>query len=703
MKKIILSALIGAASISAGAQDAFFSNYQYSSALTNPSLMSVTDDISLTALYRSQWMSVVRPFSTAQFEASYPLKKSVTNEKWAVVGLSFVNDRMGEGGYLMRNNLALNFAYNFNFGTHNLAAGLQLGYQVGTTDPNALTTGSQWTGAGYDPTAGLGEDVSNPVVNGFGISPSVTWYMNDSTGFNQHYVGITAFNVNQPEQGEIMTGFGLPLRLSVVGGTRVDFGSTISLTPSALFMMQASGNHLVAGTDVLYHLDRSADKRKAVGLGGFFRVGEAAIIRAKYVSGSIDAGLSYDLSISSVKEGIADQNGSIEIFLNYRIGTKRANKTYYFNLYTFDESTQEKLPATVTYKSLTTGERGTLMEGDSKLSTELNVKEEYEITVEREGYEPQTFTVYQTTQDDLQKEILLAPELRTFDLEMAIMDKETGEPVPSKVYEIDPVTGEKTLIGEGSELADKLESGVQHKILVEAEGYDVSVVDIYFDKYGTMNRPVYLNKTPPEIDLAMLKLKVLDEDTRKPLAVTVMISDVSDPEERNTSLMVMNEQVPETYGLELNKDFELLITKEGYFNGSVKLRVDEKKDYERVVLLRSLGVGKSIVLDDLLFKVNSAEIDERSITLLNQLVDFMKQNPGIRIEIGGHTDSDGSDAYNQQLSEKRAQSAVDYMVKRGIPSGRLEAKGYGEVDPVAPNDSDANKAKNRRVEMKVIE
>jgi outer membrane protein OmpA-like peptidoglycan-associated protein len=114
-------------------------------------------------------------------------------------------------------------------------------------------------------------------------------------------------------------------------------------------------------------------------------------------------------------------------------------------------------------------------------------------------------------------------------------------------------------------------------------------------------------------------------------------------------------------------------------------------------------VGKSIVLDDLLFKVNSADIDERSMNLLNQLVDFMNQNPKIRIEIGGHTDSDGSDSFNQQLSESRAKSAVKYLEGRGIASGRLVAKGYGKSNPIVANDSAENKAKNRRVEMKVID
>jgi outer membrane protein OmpA-like peptidoglycan-associated protein len=87
---------------------------------------------------------------------------------------------------------------------------------------------------------------------------------------------------------------------------------------------------------------------------------------------------------------------------------------------------------------------------------------------------------------------------------------------------------------------------------------------------------------------------------------------------------------------------------------------------------------------------------------LDQLVDFLNQNPTIRIELAGHTDSDGSDVFNQTLSEGRAKSAVNYLNNKGVNTSRLEAKGYGESQPLAPNTSPKGKAKNRRVELKII-
>jgi outer membrane protein OmpA-like peptidoglycan-associated protein len=85
------------------------------------------------------------------------------------------------------------------------------------------------------------------------------------------------------------------------------------------------------------------------------------------------------------------------------------------------------------------------------------------------------------------------------------------------------------------------------------------------------------------------------------------------------------------------------------------------------------------------------------------LVALLKGNPEKKIEIGGHTDNVGSDEANLTLSNNRAQSVVDYLIKKGIATTRLTAKGYGETLPIATNDTDAGRAKNRRTEFKVIE
>jgi outer membrane protein OmpA-like peptidoglycan-associated protein len=80
----------------------------------------------------------------------------------------------------------------------------------------------------------------------------------------------------------------------------------------------------------------------------------------------------------------------------------------------------------------------------------------------------------------------------------------------------------------------------------------------------------------------------------------------------------------------------------------------------------------------------------------------MQDNPTIKIELSGHTDSKGSDDYNQRLSESRAKACVDYLISKGIKADRMVWKGYGETKPIDTNDTDEGRANNRRTEFKIL-
>lgn len=100
------------------------------------------------------------------------------------------------------------------------------------------------------------------------------------------------------------------------------------------------------------------------------------------------------------------------------------------------------------------------------------------------------------------------------------------------------------------------------------------------------------------------------------------------------------------------------------------------------------------------FNINSAEITADSYVVLDQLAEIIKGNKKLNVRIEGHTDSSGSDTYNQQLSEKRAQAVMQYLIdNHGITSDRLASEGKGEQSPIASNDTEAGKAANRRVEI----
>jgi outer membrane protein OmpA-like peptidoglycan-associated protein/polyisoprenoid-binding protein YceI len=101
------------------------------------------------------------------------------------------------------------------------------------------------------------------------------------------------------------------------------------------------------------------------------------------------------------------------------------------------------------------------------------------------------------------------------------------------------------------------------------------------------------------------------------------------------------------------------------------------------------------------FKTGSAELDKTSEPMLDNGADIAKRCPSVKFDIEGHTDSVGTKAFNQRLSEQRAQSVVDYLTAKGIGTARIQFAGYGDTHPVAPNTNEANRAKNRRIEFKV--
>ena len=105
----------------------------------------------------------------------------------------------------------------------------------------------------------------------------------------------------------------------------------------------------------------------------------------------------------------------------------------------------------------------------------------------------------------------------------------------------------------------------------------------------------------------------------------------------------------------------------------------------------------------ILFDVDKTGIKPESAKTLDEVANLLKIDRSLKLEISGHTDNTGDKNHNMKLSEGRAKAVVDALVKKyGIDSKRLQSKGYGDTKPVAPNDNDGNRAKNRRVELRKI-
>ena len=205
--------------------------------------------------------------------------------------------------------------------------------------------------------------------------------------------------------------------------------------------------------------------------------------------------------------------------------------------------------------------------------------------------------------------------------------------------------------------------------------------------------------------------KVVEESTNEPLdSAEVFLVDSVSGDTLQTAYTDENGEYQFEVGL--NQSLMLLGTKPFYSKDSTYVSTVEADEYLGTTAL----VQPDLVIRPLIFKLENVYFDFDKSTLrpesnrtLDSLVNILNFYPRMRIEIGGHTDAIGTDSYNQKLSQERAQAVVDYLIGKGINTDRLEAMGYGETMPVAPNridngrDNREGRALNRRTEFKILE
>lgn len=132
-----------------------------------------------------------------------------------------------------------------------------------------------------------------------------------------------------------------------------------------------------------------------------------------------------------------------------------------------------------------------------------------------------------------------------------------------------------------------------------------------------------------------------------------------------------------------------------------KQAAEIERDIEGAKVER-IGEGVKITFDSgLLFDIDKAALKPQTRSELNELTGILNKYPDTHILLAGHTDSTGREDYNMQLSRSRAQSVADYLVSRGVDSGRFTVEGFGPSEPVAGNDTPAGRAQNRRVEIAI--
>ena len=156
----------------------------------------------------------------------------------------------------------------------------------------------------------------------------------------------------------------------------------------------------------------------------------------------------------------------------------------------------------------------------------------------------------------------------------------------------------------------------------------------------------------------------------------------------------------------LRNDYIMTVKKKGFVQESRYIsRISQRssKPFDVLIDLRPIEVGVSYRLNDVYFDFNSVEFLPESIVVIDEFYRFLVDNPTLKISIEGHTDDIGSEEDNLLLSENRAQAVFDQLVKRGISIDRLSYKGYGESKPIASNETEDGRARNRRTEFVIVE
>lgn len=297
---------------------------------------------------------------------------------------------------------------------------------------------------------------------------------------------------------------------------------------------------------------------------------------------------------------------------------------------------------------------------------------------------------------------MLVPKTFGVTLAGTVYNQNTNDPLQADV-EIRLVEGQPLTLR--ADAAGKFESK-----LPEVSGYAVSAsLEGFMPASESVKLPLLYSDTLIHIDIPLTPIA-------KPLVLNGSVYDQKSNQRIPARLDIALKGVPGasrklnvtsgSYEQGIDKLGWYLITAsaEGYLNtvDSVWINDKEVTPVTKDIFLQPIEVGVTVRLKNIYFDFDKTSLKNESFTELDKVVDFLKQNPSVEIEISGHTDNKGSDEYNATLSQGRSEAVVGYIISQGIDSYRLSAHGYGEAKPIDSNDSEEGRANNRRVEFTVM-
>ena len=207
-----------------------------------------------------------------------------------------------------------------------------------------------------------------------------------------------------------------------------------------------------------------------------------------------------------------------------------------------------------------------------------------------------------------------------------------------------------------------------------------------------------------KVSLTVFKGITIDALTRKAVEASIEITDNKTGQviERFTTNSATGKFL---LSLTAGKNYGIAVKAEGYLFHSENFDIPDGSEYNlinKTIELKNIAIGSKIALRNIFFDVGQATLRSESNAELDRLVSLLKDVPSLKVEISGHTDNTGSASINDKLSQDRAEAVVVYLKGKGIPAGRLTAKGYGSSNPIATNNSAQGRQENRRTEFEII-
>ncbi len=370
--------------------------------------------------------------------------------------------------------------------------------------------------------------------------------------------------------------------------------------------------------------------------------------------------------------------------------------------YVRDEDTKSGIEAEIEVTDALTSETVMRLESnpaDGRYTIVLPVGKSFNIEFRKKGFSSFTQALDLRQVHKYQEKILDVNLFKTVKLTLNISDHEIFEPIPAEVKIREK--GKNTFLADmknnprdGRALVD-LAVGKDYEIILSANHFKSEILDFNISGlviYRSFEKFVEL---VPEKTEVMLNVSDLVNNSKVKAKVVLKNKNRDEVIEVGGNQMV-SLRTGDRYEVEVTSDA-------GYAFNSTVLDLSSGASAPPVdIRLMKLERDAKLTLRDINFESNSVQLSDISFVELRRVIQLMRENPTLRVEVAAHTDDLGSENYNQVLSQQRAKSVADFLMENKIDPSRFEAKGYGESQAKVTNDNDVNRAINRRVELKIL-